>query len=175
MPAETLQDTWSTSHDVRKRTFGHMRPTKTQISLRIRAVWSESSLPAWRNFASSLSKMHPWKILVTLYDCASWSESSLGAHVRRYLFWHRGLIHHPETNNYLLEHSWILPNMVYVLGVFIKPFAMNYSMTRSKGSAISFHGFHLLLSSANDCLNCVDSDESLNWLCTVFNVLVEGH
>ena len=26
-------------------------PTKTQISLRIRAVWSESSLSAWRNFA----------------------------------------------------------------------------------------------------------------------------
>ena len=30
----------------------HVRPTKTQISLRIRAVWSESSLSARRNFAS---------------------------------------------------------------------------------------------------------------------------
>ena len=28
-----------------------MRPTKTQISLRARAVWSESSLSAWRNVA----------------------------------------------------------------------------------------------------------------------------
>ena len=28
-----------------------MRPVKTQISLRIRAVWSESSLSAWGNFA----------------------------------------------------------------------------------------------------------------------------
>ena len=27
-----------------------LRPTKTQIRLRIRAVWSESSLAAWRNF-----------------------------------------------------------------------------------------------------------------------------
>ena len=37
---------------VRKRTFWNVRPTKTQISLRIRAVWSESSLSARRNFAS---------------------------------------------------------------------------------------------------------------------------
>ena len=29
-----------------------MRPTMTQISLRVRAGWFESSLDAWRNFAS---------------------------------------------------------------------------------------------------------------------------
>ena len=33
-------------------TFWHMHPTKTQISLHIWAVWSDSSLSAWRNFAS---------------------------------------------------------------------------------------------------------------------------
>ena len=32
------------SRNVRKRTFWHVRPAKIQISLRIRAVWSESSL-----------------------------------------------------------------------------------------------------------------------------------
>ena len=32
---------------VRKRTFGHLRPAKIQIRLRIRAVWSESSLGAF--------------------------------------------------------------------------------------------------------------------------------
>ena len=32
---------------VRKRTFGHVRPAKIQIRLRIRAVWSESSLAAF--------------------------------------------------------------------------------------------------------------------------------
>ena len=37
---------------MRKRTFWHVRPTKTQISLRIRAVWSESSLSTLKNFAS---------------------------------------------------------------------------------------------------------------------------
>ena len=30
----------------------YVRPTKTQISLPITAVWSESSLSAWRNFTS---------------------------------------------------------------------------------------------------------------------------
>ena len=32
------------SLNVRKRTFGHVRPAKIQINLRIRTVWSESSL-----------------------------------------------------------------------------------------------------------------------------------
>ena len=36
------------SRNVRKRTFGHVRPVKIQISLRISAVWSESSLGAFR-------------------------------------------------------------------------------------------------------------------------------
>ena len=40
------------SVNVRKRTFWYVRPTKTEISLRIRAVWSQSSLSAWKNFAS---------------------------------------------------------------------------------------------------------------------------
>ena len=35
----------------RKNVFWHLRPTKTQIRLRIRTVWSASSLFTWRNFA----------------------------------------------------------------------------------------------------------------------------
>ena len=38
--------------NVRHRTFLHVRSMKTQISLRVRAVWSESPLSAWRNFES---------------------------------------------------------------------------------------------------------------------------
>ena len=34
------------SRNVQKRAFSYVRPTKTQISLRMRAVWSESSLSA---------------------------------------------------------------------------------------------------------------------------------
>ena len=42
------------SLNVRKRALWHLRPTKTQISLRIRAVRSESSLSAWKK------PLHPW-------------------------------------------------------------------------------------------------------------------
>ena len=35
------------NHNVRKRTFIHVRQAKNQIRLRIRAVWSESSLGAF--------------------------------------------------------------------------------------------------------------------------------
>ena len=60
---------------MRKRTFWHMRPTKTQISLRIRCPHGETLHP-W------LSKMRPVKILIRLRDCADWSESSLGARTK---------------------------------------------------------------------------------------------
>ena len=40
------------NRNVRQRTFWHVRSTKTQISLRISVVWSESSPSTWRNFAS---------------------------------------------------------------------------------------------------------------------------
>ena len=36
------------SRNVRKHTFGHVRPAKTQIRLRIRVVWSESALGAFQ-------------------------------------------------------------------------------------------------------------------------------
>ena len=36
------------NRNVRKRTLGYVRPAKIQISLRIRAVWSESLLGAFR-------------------------------------------------------------------------------------------------------------------------------
>ena len=45
-----------------KTSFWHVRPTKTQISLRILAVWYESSLSAWRNFASwAFQKRVQWR------------------------------------------------------------------------------------------------------------------
>ena len=51
----------------RKRTFGHVRPAKIQIRLRIRAVWSESSLGACRmakDAVSSYGQRRLWS------DCA---------------------------------------------------------------------------------------------------------
>ena len=65
--------------NVRKRTMWNVRPAKTQIRLRIRAVWSESSLGA-------LNTVNDPKVffsggqrrLIRMRGC----ESSLGAHVR---------------------------------------------------------------------------------------------
>ena len=55
-----------------------VRPAKTQISLGIRPVWSESSLCAeWVGKAFFLRTM---KTLIRLGGCPGWSESSLGAH-----------------------------------------------------------------------------------------------
>ena len=42
----TLNNTWAAP--CQKPTIWHVRPAKTQISLGIRLVWSESSLSAWR-------------------------------------------------------------------------------------------------------------------------------
>ena len=41
------------SHRMTKPTKWPLRPAKTQINLRIRPVWSESSLSTWRNIGSS--------------------------------------------------------------------------------------------------------------------------
>ena len=60
----------------------YARSTKTQIQLRIHAVWPKSSLTEWRNFASLASEMRPLKILIGLRDCAGWSEFSPGAQVQ---------------------------------------------------------------------------------------------
>ena len=77
------------SSSVKTQTFWHVRPTKIQISLPTRLIWSvfifhHQILYPWR------SKMRPGKIQISLRECASWSESSLGAHVRRYVFWRCG-------------------------------------------------------------------------------------
>ena len=48
----TTRITLTSERESEKIYIWHGHPTKTQISLRIRAVWFESSLSAWRNFAS---------------------------------------------------------------------------------------------------------------------------
>ena len=50
------------SRNMRKHTFVHVRPTKTQINLRIRAIWSESSSSVCRNFASWSSRNEPSEV-----------------------------------------------------------------------------------------------------------------
>ena len=69
-------------------TFWHVRTQKTRISLRIRTVWSDSSLSACRHLASLAIQTAPVKILIRLRECAGWSESSLGVHFQMCVFWH---------------------------------------------------------------------------------------
>ena len=72
-----------TSRNIRKRTFGYVRPAKIQISLRIRAVWSTSSLGAFW-IANDATFLHAsTKTQFRLRRCAGRFVSSLGAHVRR--------------------------------------------------------------------------------------------
>ena len=59
-----------------KRTFGHARPAKIQIRLRIRAVWSESSLGAFW-IAKEAMCLHA--------DNEDWSDCTRWVHVRRYV------------------------------------------------------------------------------------------
>ena len=58
-----------------------VRPAKTQISLGIRPVWSESSLCAQWVAKDPDSFMHTVKTLIRLGGFPGWSESSLGAQV----------------------------------------------------------------------------------------------
>ena len=57
-----------------------VRPAKTQISLGIRPVWSESSLCAQLVAKIQTFFMRTAKTLISLGGCQGWSESSLGAH-----------------------------------------------------------------------------------------------
>ena len=57
----------------------HVRPAKTQISLGICPVWSESSLCAQWVAEDQDFFMRTAKTLIRLGECPGWSESSLGA------------------------------------------------------------------------------------------------
>ena len=68
-----------------KRNFGHVHPAMIQISLRIRAVWSESSRGILESQGGNVSSCG-LRSIVRLCGWTRWSESSLGAHVRRYVY-----------------------------------------------------------------------------------------
>ena len=61
-----------------------MHPVMLQISLRICAVWSESSQCILDSQGCKVSSCRQW--IIRLHGCAGWSESLLGVLVRRYVF-----------------------------------------------------------------------------------------
>ena len=64
------------SHLMTKPTKWSVRPVKTQTSLGICPVWSESLLSVWRKLGSLVTQ---WRLWCRLGGCPGWSESSLGA------------------------------------------------------------------------------------------------
>ena len=58
------------SRRMTKPTKLHVRPAKTQISLGIRPVWSESSLSAWRNIGP-LTKTIRWAMILLFWNMCS--------------------------------------------------------------------------------------------------------
>ena len=81
--SKPVQIEWSLSRRIANAFWAmkwHVRPAKTQISLGIRPVWSESSLSAWRKLGSLATHWAQAKTLIRLGRCPGWSESLLGTH-----------------------------------------------------------------------------------------------
>ena len=74
------------NRNIRERNFGHVRPAKIQIRLRIREVWSESSLDAVLIAKKAKFLLVEKETLLRLRGCVDWLDSSLDAHVRRHVF-----------------------------------------------------------------------------------------
>ena len=104
-----------------KPTKWHVRPAKTQISLGIHPLWSESSPSAWIKLGSLATHWVQGKTLIRLGGCPGWSESSLAAHSCCWFCHDAALIHLYYHKSWLGEISWIWSfgyqwlNTVYVL------------------------------------------------------------
>ena len=76
-----------TAYEPRKCAFGHAWTAKTQIRLRIRAVWSGPSLTAARLIGYYRSYQWRAKAWMRPFACAGWCEFAL---TRRHFFAWRG-------------------------------------------------------------------------------------
>ena len=66
---------WHMSRSTTKPTIWPVRPAKTQISLGIHPVWSESSPSAWRSLGPNSYPLSAQQRQIRLGECQSWSES----------------------------------------------------------------------------------------------------
>ena len=109
---------WRLSHKVKKNTFWHVCPAKTQVSLCSHAVWSVFIVHMKK--LCRLSNMCSLKILIRLPEFAGRFESSLGAHIRTYVFTHCGsdfLLSNDEGTGDCRDFNYFL-----VCFIFIKVF-----------------------------------------------------
>ena len=72
-------DIYEPVHDKTNKMI-YVRPPKTQISLDISPVRSESSLSVWRTMGPRLPIERTAKTLIRLGGCPGWSESSQGVY-----------------------------------------------------------------------------------------------
>ena len=80
------------NRNAQKCTYWHARPTKTQVSLRLRAGWSESSLSACRNFASLAIQNAPSEDSDQTARMRRLIWIFVGCTFRKYTFWRCGSI-----------------------------------------------------------------------------------
>ena len=70
----------------KNNTPGHVRPAKTHISVRMRAIWSRYSM-SWRSFVIlAIQKCAKGRIWIWPRQCACWSNLCW-AHISGYVFW----------------------------------------------------------------------------------------
>ena len=105
------------SHLMTKPTNCHVRPAKTQISLGIRPVWSESSLSAWRKL---------WSLATHWAHSEDWSDSADAqaelrvswAHCHFVVFFH-------ELAHMLVQKRWWVMLFMKVLNILdVQPEAL---------------------------------------------------
>ena len=90
--------------NVTKCTFWHMRPAKTQIRLRVRAVWSESSLgTTW-----ILKMLYRWKVKSLIWRRWSkgWSDFSPG--VRHIAYFLTSCLRYSRVHTYIFIYLFYL-------------------------------------------------------------------
>ena len=78
------------SHNVRKRTFWYVRPTRFNSSCASTQSDQCHRRPHEETSHSGIFKLCSLKILIRLREYAGCSESSLGAHIQRYVVWRCG-------------------------------------------------------------------------------------
>ena len=92
------------SRSMTKQTKWHVRPVKTQITLGIRPVWSESSLSAWRSLRS-LATLYPLSAQRRLWSDWADAQADLSLHWAHMSFrW----ISHDVAHflSYILFYNW---------------------------------------------------------------------
>ena len=144
-------------------TKGHVRPAKTQVSLVIRPVWSESSLSAWRKLGSLATHWAQSEDSDQLGGCLGWSESSLGAHVSM-------LVYHEAAQMFLIHDRGrpLTPCWCNLYRSFWWLTLSNILLKFNKIRSVWRHWDVFLTSSSTSCTGWVSQDHfSLNTCCTL--------